>query len=51
MDINSDNRKILVNSTKPRPSTNIWMNGKVLEEVEQLKDVGSIPRKLLIERH
>ena len=31
--------KILVNSTKPRPSTNKWANGKVLEEVDldQLK--------------
>ena len=28
MEISSDKDKLLVNSIKPRPSTNIWMNGK-----------------------
>ena len=31
MEISSDKSKILDNSIKPRPSTNIWMNGKMLE--------------------
>ena len=37
MEISSDKGKILVNSIKPRPSTNIWMNGKTLEEVGRFK--------------
>ena len=32
--------KILVNSIKPRPSTNLWINVKTLEEVDQFKYVG-----------
>ena len=32
MEINSDKSKILVISIKPRPSANIWMNGKRLEK-------------------
>ena len=36
MEISSDKSKILVNSTNPRSSTNIRMNGKVLE-VDQFK--------------
>ena len=39
MEIGSDER--LVNSIKPRPSTNVRMNGKVLEEVDQFKYLGS----------
>ena len=35
MEINFDQRKILVKSIKQRTSANIWMNGKVLEEVDQ----------------
>ena len=35
--ISSDKSKILVNGIKLRLSTNIWMNGKTLEEVDQLK--------------
>ena len=31
IEISSDKSKIPVNNIKPRPSTNIWMNGKVLE--------------------
>ena len=34
MEFSSDNSKILVNSTKQRPSTTVWMNGKPLEEVD-----------------
>ena len=37
MEISSDKSKILTNNIKPRRSTNIWMNGKVLEEVDQFK--------------
>ena len=43
-EISSDEGKILVNSIKPRPSTNIGMNGKVLE-VNQLKYLGSTQTK------
>ena len=34
METGSNKCKILINSIIRRPSTNIWMNGKVLEEVE-----------------
>ena len=37
MEISPDKSKILVNSIKPRPSTNIWMNGQTLEEFDQCK--------------
>ena len=37
MEISSDKSKIIVHSTKPRPSSNIWMNGKGLEEADQFK--------------
>ena len=37
MEINSDKSKILANSIEPRPSTNIWMNVKKLEVVDQFK--------------
>ena len=33
----SDKSKILINSIKPRPPTNIRMNGEVLEEVDQFE--------------
>ena len=41
MEIRSNKGKILVNSIKPRPSTNMWMNEKTLEEVDQFKYLGS----------
>ena len=41
MEISSDKCKILANSIKPRPTTNIWINGKTLEEVDQFKYLGS----------
>ena len=37
MEISSEKSKILVNSIKPRPSTNIQMNGQMLEEVDQFQ--------------
>ena len=37
--------KILVNSIKPRPSTNISTNGKMLEDVDQFKYLGSTQTK------
>ena len=40
MEISYDKSKILVNNMKPSPSTNIWMNGKMLEGVDQLKYLG-----------
>ena len=40
-----DKSKILVNSIKPRQSTSIWMNGKVLEEVDQFSYIGSTQTK------
>ena len=40
MEISSDKSKILVSSIKPKPSTNLWNNGKVLE-VDQFKYFGS----------
>ena len=45
MEICSDKSKILVNSIKPRPSTNMWINGKMLEEVGQFKYIGSTQTK------
>ena len=34
--------KVLINnSIKLKPPTNIWINGKVFEEVDQLKYLGS----------
>ena len=46
MEISSDKSKIVVSSIKPRPSsTNIWMNGKTLEEVDQVKYLGSTQTK------
>ena len=45
MEISYDNSKILVNSIKPRPSTNVQMNGQTLEEVDQFKYVGSTQTK------
>ena len=45
VEINSYKSKILVNSIKQRPSTNIWMNGKTLEEVDQFKYLGSTHTK------
>ena len=41
MEISTDKSKLLSNSIKPRPSTNIWMSGKTLEEVDQFKYLGS----------
>ena len=45
MEISSDKSKILVNSIKPRPSANIQMNEQTLEEVDQLKYLGSTQTK------
>jgi len=45
MEISSEKSKILVNSIKPRPSTNIQMNGQTLEEVDQFKYLGSTQTK------
>ena len=45
MEINSDKSKILLNSIKRRPSTNIWKNGKTVEEVDQFKYLGSTQTK------
>ena len=42
---NSHKSKILVNSMKPRPSTNVRMNVKTLEEVYQFKYLGSTQTK------
>ena len=39
-EIRSNESKILVNIIKPRPFTNIRMNVKVLEEVNQFKYLG-----------
>ena len=43
MEISSDKRKILVNSIKPRPFTN--MNGNTLEDVDQFRYPGSTQTK------
>ena len=45
MKISSDKSKLLMDSIMPRPSTNIWMNGKTLEEVDQFKYLGSTQTK------
>ena len=50
IEICSGTSKILVNSIRPRPSTNVWMNhvmnGKVLEKVvDQFKYLGSTQSK------
>ena len=45
MEFNSDKSKILVNSIKPRPSTNVQMNGQKLEEVDQFKYLGCTQSK------
>ena len=37
MEISSNKSKIRVNGIKPRPSTNIRMNGKTLDETNQFK--------------
>ena len=44
-EIRSDKSNIHINSIKPRPSTNIWMNGKVLAEVDQFKYLGATQTK------
>ena len=44
MDISSDKSKVLVNSIKPKPSTNMWMNEKTLKEVEKLKYLSHKPK-------
>ena len=41
MEISADKIKILINSIKPRSSTNIWTIGKMLMEVDQFKYLGS----------
>ena len=41
LEISSDKSKIVINNIKPRPSTNVWMNGKPLEEVDQFQYLGS----------
>ena len=45
MEITSDKYKILVNGIKPRPTTNIQMNGQRLEEVDQFKCLDSTQTK------
>ena len=45
MEISSEKSKILVNSIKPRPSTNIQMNRQTLEEADQFKYLGSTQTK------
>ena len=44
-EISSDQNKTLINTMKPRSSTNIWMNWKTLEEMDQFKHVGSTQTK------
>ena len=41
MEVSSEKSKILVNSHKQLPKTNITMNGQILEEVENFKYLGS----------
>ena len=41
MAFGKEKSKILVNSIKARLSTNTWMDGKVLEVVDQFKYLGS----------
>ena len=45
MEISSERSKILVKSIKPRPSTNIQMNGQTIEEVHQFKYLSSTQTK------
>ena len=45
IEISSDKSKILVNSIKPWPTTNIWMNGKALEQWNKFKYIGSTQTK------
>ena len=45
VEINSENSKIIVNSIKQRPSANIQMNGRTLEEMYQFKYLGSTQTK------
>jgi len=45
MEISSDQSKVLINSIKRRPPTNIQMNGQMLEEVDQFKYLGSTQTK------
>ena len=45
MEISFDKSNIFVNSIKPTPFTNMWMNGKVFEELDQLKYLGSTQTK------
>ena len=41
MEISSNRSKFIVNSIKPRRFTNVWINGKTLEDVGQFKYLGS----------
>ena len=43
--ISCDKTKFLVSSIKPRSSTNIWKNGKTLEDVVQFKYLGCTQAK------
>ena len=43
--ISSNKSKILVNSVKPRPSSNVWMDRKMSEEVDEFKYLGSTQTK------
>ena len=45
MEISFDKSKIIVNSIKPRPPTNIQMNGQTVEEVDPFKYEGSTQTK------
>ena len=45
MEISCNKSKSIVNNIKPRSSTNKWMNGKALEEVDQSKCFGSTQTK------
>ena len=45
MVINFAKSRIIVNSIKPRPSTNTWMIGETLEEVDQFKWLESTQTK------
>ena len=49
MHISSDKAEILINSIKPRQSTNIWMKGKVLYEVWSTAKRRKLSRALTIE--
>ena len=41
MEMRSETNKVLVTSIEPSSSTNIWMNGQVVEEVDQFEYLGS----------